>query len=86
MGLARAMAADPSVMLMDEPFAAIDNITRRRLQDELLTIQSKLRKTILFRHPRRRRSYPPGRQDSRHARGKVVQYDTPLHILIRARR
>src|SRR5215203_2075909 len=47
-GLARAMAADPSIMLMDEPFAAIDNITRRRLQDELLRIQSLVRKTILF--------------------------------------
>src|SRR5262245_61555891 len=47
-GLARAMAADPSIMLMDEPFAAIDNITRRRLQDELLDIQGKVRKTILF--------------------------------------
>ena len=42
------MAADPSIMLMDEPFAAIDNITRRRLQDELIRIQSLVRKTVLF--------------------------------------
>src|SRR5689334_15902460 len=47
-GLARALAADPGTMLMDEPFGAIDAITRARLQDELLDIQRKLRKTILF--------------------------------------
>jgi len=47
-GLARAMAADPSTLLMDEPFGAIDAITRTRLQDELLRIQSQVRKTVLF--------------------------------------
>jgi len=47
-GLARALAADPAIMLMDEPFGAIDAITRARLQDELAEIQSKLRKTIIF--------------------------------------
>jgi osmoprotectant transport system ATP-binding protein len=47
-GLARALAADPAIMLMDEPFGALDPITRARLQDELADIQSKLRKTIVF--------------------------------------
>ncbi len=47
-GIARAMAADPAILLMDEPFGAIDAITRTRLQDELLRIQSQVRKTILF--------------------------------------
>jgi osmoprotectant transport system ATP-binding protein len=47
-GLARAIAADPAILLMDEPFGAIDAITRARLQDELLRIQAQVRKTVLF--------------------------------------
>jgi osmoprotectant transport system ATP-binding protein len=47
-GVARAMSADPEVMLMDEPFGAIDPITRTRLQNEFLRVQSDIRKTIVF--------------------------------------
>jgi osmoprotectant transport system ATP-binding protein len=47
-GVARALAADPPVMLMDEPFAAVDPIVRARLQDQFLDIQRGLRKTIVF--------------------------------------
>ena len=47
-GVARALAADPPVMLMDEPFGAIDPITRERLQNEFLRLQSEIRKTVLF--------------------------------------
>ncbi|MGD1929706.1 MAG: betaine/proline/choline family ABC transporter ATP-binding protein [Leptolyngbyaceae cyanobacterium] len=47
-GVARALAADPPVMLMDEPFGAIDPITRDRLQNEFLRLQKQLRKTIMF--------------------------------------
>jgi osmoprotectant transport system ATP-binding protein len=47
-GVARALAADPPVMLMDEPFGAVDPIVRERLQDEFLGIQRKIHKTIVF--------------------------------------
>jgi osmoprotectant transport system ATP-binding protein len=47
-GVARALAADPPVMLMDEPFGAIDPITRDRLQNEFLRLQNRLKKTIVF--------------------------------------
>ena len=47
-GLARALAADPQILLMDEPFGAIDAIERARLQDELSELQSRLRKSVLF--------------------------------------
>lgn len=47
-GVARALAADPPVLLMDEPFGAVDPLTRERLQQEMKRLQEKLRKTILF--------------------------------------
>ena len=47
-GVARALASDPNILLMDEPFGAVDPIVRRELQDELLRLQSELGKTILF--------------------------------------
>ncbi|WP_214409483.1 ABC transporter ATP-binding protein [Sphaerisporangium fuscum] len=47
-GVARALAADPPVLLMDEPFSAVDPVVRTSLQDELLRLQSELRKTIVF--------------------------------------
>jgi osmoprotectant transport system ATP-binding protein len=47
-GVARALAADPPLMLMDEPFGAIDPVTRERLQNELRALQARLRKTIVF--------------------------------------
>lgn len=47
-GVARALAADPNILLMDEPFGAVDPVVRRELQDELLRLQSELGKTIVF--------------------------------------
>src|SRR5215211_1416164 len=76
-GLARAMAADPSIMLMDEPFAAIDNITRRRLQDELLDIQGKIRKTILFVTHDVEEALRLADEIAVMNEGRVLQYDTP---------
>ena len=80
-GLARAMAGDPSILLMDEPFAAIDNITRRRLQDELLNIQAKVRKTILFVTHDVEEALRLADRIAVMRRGKVVQYGTPLEIM-----
>ena len=64
-GVARALAADPPVMLMDEPFGAIDPITRARLQDEFLNILRALSKTDRVRHARYRRGAQDGRPRSR---------------------
>ena len=47
-GLARAMAVDPEILIFDEPFSALDPLIRREMQDELLTIQSELHKTMIF--------------------------------------
>jgi len=47
-GVARALGADPPVLLMDEPFGALDPVTRRQLRDEFRRIQSRLRKTVLL--------------------------------------
>ncbi len=80
-GLARAMAANPAVMLMDEPFAAIDSITRRRLQDELIRIQRTVRKTILFVTHDVEEALRLADKIVVMREGQVVQYDTPLHLL-----
>jgi osmoprotectant transport system ATP-binding protein len=80
-GLARAMAADPAIMLMDEPFAAIDNITRRRLQDELIRIQRTVRKTTLFVTHDVEEALRLADEIAVMNEGYVVQYDTPLRIL-----
>jgi osmoprotectant transport system ATP-binding protein len=80
-GIARAMAADPDVLLMDEPFAAVDSITRRRLQDALLSIQRRVRKAILFVTHDVDEAIRLGDGIAVMREGKVVQYDTPLNIL-----
>ncbi|MFQ3684827.1 ABC transporter ATP-binding protein [Roseiflexus sp.] len=80
-GLARALAADPALMLMDEPFGALDAITRARLQDELLRIQQRLHKTILFvTHDVDEALRLADRLLIMRA-GRIVQFDTPLAVL-----
>ncbi|MGI9015669.1 MAG: betaine/proline/choline family ABC transporter ATP-binding protein [Euzebya sp.] len=81
-GVARAMSADPDVMLMDEPFGAIDPITRDRLQNEFLRVQADIRKTIVFVTHDIDEAIKMGdricilREGSR-----IAQYDTPERIL-----
>lgn len=80
-GLARAMASDPSVMLMDEPFGAIDAITRTGLQDELKRIQSELHKTILFVTHDIQEAFKLGDRVIIMDKGRLQQFDTPYNIL-----
>ena len=81
-GLARALAADPPVMLMDEPFGALDPITRARLQRELLRIQDEVRKTIIFvTHDIDEAILLGDRIAILREGGVLVQYDTPERIL-----
>jgi osmoprotectant transport system ATP-binding protein len=82
-GLARAMAAEPAVMLMDEPFGAIDLITRQSLQEELLEIHKKLEKTILFVTHDIHEAFKLGERVIIMHEGKVQQFDTPYNILFR---
>jgi osmoprotectant transport system ATP-binding protein len=81
-GVARALAADPPVLLMDEPFGAVDPITRQRLQDELLRLQEELRKTIVFVTHDFDEAVKLGDKIAILDQGsKIVQYDTPEEIL-----
>jgi osmoprotectant transport system ATP-binding protein len=81
-GVARAMGGDPPVMLMDEPFGAIDPITRARLQDELLRIQDDVRKTIVFvTHDIDEAIKMGDRIAILSDRSHIAQYDTPEAIL-----
>jgi osmoprotectant transport system ATP-binding protein len=81
-GVARAMAADPPVMLMDEPFGAVDPITRERLQDEFLRLQQEIKKTIVFvTHDIDEAIKMGDRIAILKQRSKIAQYDTPERIL-----
>ena len=81
-GVARALAADPPLMLMDEPFGAIDPITRERLQNEFLRLQEDIRKTIVFvTHDIDEAIKMGDRIAIMREGGVLVQYDTPDRIL-----
>jgi osmoprotectant transport system ATP-binding protein len=80
-GVARAMAADPPLMLMDEPFGAIDPITRERLQADFLRLHRELRKTIIFVTHDIDEAIKMGDRVAILREGELVQYDTPDHIL-----
>ena len=81
-GVARALAADPPIMLMDEPFGAVDPINRSRLQDEFLRIQQEIRKTIVFVTHDIDEAIKMGDRIAILKEGGVLaQYDTPEEIL-----
>ncbi len=81
-GVARALAADPPIMLMDEPFGAIDPITRERLQDEFLELQQRIRKTIVFVTHDMDEALRLGDRIAIFAEGsRLAQFASPLEIL-----
>ncbi|HEV2235465.1 MAG TPA: ABC transporter ATP-binding protein [Ktedonobacterales bacterium] len=80
-GLARALAADPPILLMDEPFGALDAITRARLQDELLRIQREVRRTILFVTHDVEEAFKLGEQIVVLSEGNLEQEGTPIELL-----
>ena len=82
-GVARAMSADPDVMLMDEPFGAIDPITRDRLQNEFLRLQAEIKKTIVFvTHDIDEAIKMGDRIAILGDQSRIAQYDTPESILV----
>lgn len=80
-GVARALAADPPVLLMDEPFGAIDPIARTRLQDEFRQILQRVRKTVVLVTHDLDEAIRLGDRIAIMKSGKIVQYDTPDTIL-----
>ena len=83
-GFARALGADPPILLMDEPFGAVDRITRERLQQEFIRIQRSMRKTVVFvTHDIDEAVMVGDRICLMQMQAKIAQYDTPEAILTR---
>ena len=80
-GVARCLGADPPILLMDEPFGAIDPITRSRLQDEFLKIQAKIKKTIAFVTHDINEAIKMGDTIALMREGVLVQYAGPAELL-----
>ena len=80
-GLARALAIDPKIMLLDEPFGAIDAINRMNLQDELVNIHGGLKKTFMFVTHDINEAFKLGSKVIIMNQGKICQFDTPRNIV-----
>lgn len=80
-GLARALATDPTILLMDEPFGALDAITRERMQNELLRIQRNVRKTVLFVSHDMQEAFKLGDHIAVLDQGKLIQLGTTVDLL-----
>ena len=81
-GLARALATDPAILLMDEPFGALDAITRERMQNELLRIQRDVHKTILFVSHDMGEAFKLGDQIVVMDQGELLQMGKPVDLLL----
>lgn len=79
-GIARALAADPKILLMDEPFGALDEITRQTMQDEILRLQKSLKLTVVFITHDIREAMKLGDRVMVMEDGRAVQLDTPENI------
>ncbi|RXS79032.1 ATP-binding cassette domain-containing protein [Streptomyces sp. TM32] len=80
-GVARALAADPPVLLMDEPFGAVDPVVRDRLQKEFLRLQATLHKTVLLVTHDIEEAIRLGDRIAVYGAGRIEQYDTPASVL-----
>ena len=80
-GVARAFAMNPEIILMDEPFSALDPLTRTQLQDELIFIQSRIKKTIVFVTHDMNEAIKLADKICIMKDGEIVQYDTPENIM-----
>ncbi|MEU1943500.1 betaine/proline/choline family ABC transporter ATP-binding protein [Streptomyces sp. NPDC020125] len=80
-GVARALAADPPVLLMDEPFGAVDPVVREHLQNEFLRLQSQVRKTVLFVTHDIEEAVRLGDRIAVYGSGRIEQFDTPATVL-----
>lgn len=80
-GVARALAADPPVLLMDEPFGAVDPVVRERLQNEFLRLQAQVRKTVLFITHDIEEAVRLGDRIAVYGQGSIEQFDSPATVL-----
>ena len=80
-GIARALITNPDIILMDEPFSALDPITRSQLQDELLNIQTQFKKTIIFVTHDMDEAIKIADKICIMGKGRIIQYDDPETIL-----
>jgi osmoprotectant transport system ATP-binding protein len=80
-GVVRALAADPPVLLMDEPFGAIDPINREVIQDEFMKLQEALKKTVVFVSHDIDEAVKMGSRIAIFREGRLIQYDTPNNVL-----
>ncbi|MFD4631532.1 ABC transporter ATP-binding protein [Streptomyces sp. NPDC058284] len=80
-GVARALAADPPVLLMDEPFGAVDPVVREQLQEEFLRMQAAVRKTVLLVTHDIEEAVRLGDRIAVYGQGRVEQFDTPGAVL-----